>query len=169
MSDPWELDALDLQAYLARVGQAAAAPSLAALGDLQAAHVRTFCFDNIDVLLGQHPGVGLPAVQEKFVTRGRGGYCFEHATLFAAVLARLGYDVVRHLGRVGDSTSPRTHLVVLVQIDGQRVLCDPGIGRPPLDPIPLRDGAEVTAGGWTHRLLTTSEGEAGPAGRSIAG
>lgn len=161
MTDAWELAALDLEAYLARVGQPAAEPSLVALADLQTAHVRTFCFDNIDVLLGQHPGVGLPAIQEKFVVRGRGGYCFEHSTLFAAVLERLGYDVARHLGRVGDAMSPRTHLAVLVQVDGQRVLCDPGIGRPPLHPIPLADGAEITAGGWTHRLETLNEGEAG--------
>ena len=161
MTDPWQLDELDLDGYLARVGQPSSSPSLTALTDLQSAHVRTFCFDNIDVLLAQHPGVGLPAVQEKFVNRGRGGYCFEHATLFAAVLERLGYDVVRHLGRVGDSTSPRTHLVVLVDVDGQRVFCDPGIGRQPLAPIPLQDGAETTADGWTHRLKTTSEGDAG--------
>lgn len=161
MTHDWQLGALDLAAYLARVGQPAAEPSLAALSDLQTAHVRSFCFDNIDVLLRQHPGVGLPAVQGKLVARGRGGYCFEHATLFAAVLETLGYDISRHLGRVGDSTSPRTHLVVLVNVDGQRVLCDPGIGRPPLQPIPLADGAEVTAGGWTHRLRTTSEGDAG--------
>lgn len=161
MTDPWQLDELDLDGYLARVGQPSSSPSLTALTDLQSAHVRTFCFDNIDVLLAQHPGVGLPAVQEKFVNRGRGGYCFEHATLFAAVLERLGYDVVRHLGRVGDTTSPRTHLVVLVDVDGQRVFCDPGIGRQPLAPIPLQDGAEITADGWTHRLQQTSEGEGG--------
>jgi N-hydroxyarylamine O-acetyltransferase len=77
------------------------------------------------------------------------------------VLERLGYDVARHLGRVADAMSPRTHLAVLVQVEGQRVLCDPGIGRPPLQPIPLADGAEVTAGGWTHRLETLTEGEAG--------
>jgi len=51
--------------------------------------VRTFTFDNIDVLLGQHAGVSLNAIQDKFVGRGRGGYCFEHSTIFAAALERL--------------------------------------------------------------------------------
>lgn len=58
---------------------------------LHEAHVRAFTFDNIDLLLGTHPGVDLDAVQQKFVTRGRGGYCFEHAVLFSAAL-RLGTD-----------------------------------------------------------------------------
>ena len=91
-----------------------ATPSRASLDELHEAHVRAFTFDNVDVLLGRHPGVSLDAVQEKFVGRGRGGYCFEHSTLFAAVLERLGYDVRRHLGRVGDPAAgtqqARTHM-----------------------------------------------------------
>src|SRR6476469_4790016 len=114
----WQIDRLDLDAYLARLGVPAKEPSRSALAELHEAHVRTFTFDNIDVLLGQHPGVSLDAVQEKFVGRGRGGYCFEHSTIFAAVLHRLGYAVRRHLGRVGDPAAGtqqgRTHMVVEV-------------------------------------------------------
>ena len=98
-------------------------PSREALDELHEAHVRTFTFDNIDVLLGDHPGVGLAAVQGKFVGRGRGGYCFEHSTMFAAAAQRLGYDVTRRLGRVGDAAAaPRTHFVVEIVLDGQRLL-----------------------------------------------
>jgi len=71
--DPWQLAELDLAAYLARVGQPELPPSRPALEALQEAHVRTFTFDNFDVLLGGHPGVRLPAVQAKFSRRGRGG------------------------------------------------------------------------------------------------
>src|SRR5215207_733437 len=115
---PWQIERLDLDAYLARIGVSGQPPSRAALDQLLEAHVRTFTFDNIDVLLDQHPGVGLDAVQEKFVGRGRGGYCFEHMVLFSAALERLGYDVERRLGRVGDpSVAPRTHCVVVVTVD----------------------------------------------------
>ena len=86
---PWHIDRLDLQGYLDAVGVTRRAPDLEALSELHEAHVRTFPFENIDVLLGNHPGVSLEAVQEKFVGRQRGGYCFEHATLFAAVVERL--------------------------------------------------------------------------------
>jgi N-hydroxyarylamine O-acetyltransferase len=151
---------LDLDAYLARTGAGAAAPSPEALADLLAAHVRTFPFDNIDVLLEQHPGVGLDAVAEKLVGRGRGGYCFEHATLFHAVLVALGYDATLRLARVGDpQAAPRTHLGVVVVLDGRRLLADPGIGVPPLGPIPLEDGAELDGGIWPHRIARVAEGE----------
>ena len=156
---PWLTELLDLDAYLARIGASASAPSRAALDALHEAHVRSFTFDNIDVLLDRHPGVRLDAVQEKFVGRGRGGYCFEHMVLFSAALTRLGYDVERRLGRVGDpSAAPRTHCVVVVTVDGDRLLADPGFGMSLLRPIPLLDGAEDDFGGWRYRLRSVPVG-----------
>src|SRR3954453_22359587 len=162
-ADDWGTDALDLEGYLARLGVPARTPSRQALDELHEAHVRTFTFDNIDVLLGRHPGVSLDAVQEKFVGRGRGGYCFEHATIFAAALERLGYDVRRHLGRVGDPATGqqqgRTHMVVEVVLDGHRLLCDPGFGMSLLRPIALADGAEDDyLPGWRYRTAGTDAG-----------
>ena len=154
---------IDLSAYLTRVGAAAEPPSYDALARLQAAHVRTFPFDHIDVLLDQHPGVALPVVAEKFVGRGRGGYCFEHATLFHAVVTELGYDATLRLARVGDpQEAPRTHLGVIVTFDGVRHLADPGIGVPPLAPIPLVDGAVLPGGIWAHEIRQVAEGPSGP-------
>ncbi len=159
---PWESEQLDVDGYLERVsasGVTGRAPSRAALDALHEAHVRTFTFDNIDVLLDQHPGVDLAAVQGKFVRRGRGGYCFEHGTLLAAALERLGYQVERRLGRVGDpAMSARTHCVVVVTIDGLRLLADPGFGISLLRPIPLEDGATDDHGGWTYRVRQVPEG-----------
>lgn len=170
MADPWTVDRLDLDAYLARTGATAEPPGLAALERLQVAHALTFPFDNLDVLLESHPGVALDQVQEKFIGRGRGGYCFEHATLFGAVLERLGYAVTRHLARVGPvGTSPRTHLVLLVDLDDGRWMVDPGIGRPPLGPIPLVDGADVTHSGWRHRLRRVGEGRSWALDRWVHG
>ncbi len=162
-TDEWQIDALDLTGYLARLRAPARDPGRDALAELHEAHVRAFTFDNIDVLLGQHPGVSLDAVQEKFVGRGRGGYCFEHSTIFAAALERLGYRVRRHLGRVGDPGSGtqqgRTHMVVEVVLDGRRLLCDPGFGMSLLRPIPLEDQAEDEhLPGWRYRVRQTAGG-----------
>lgn len=73
-ADPWEIDRFDLAGYLKRLGVPAREPSREALAELHEAHVRAFTFDNIDVLLGQHPGVDLDAVQAKFVGRRRGRF-----------------------------------------------------------------------------------------------
>jgi len=162
MSDAWQTDRLDLTGYLERLGVPAAPPSRAALDALHGAHVRTFTFDNIDVLLDQHPGVGLDALSDKFVQRGRGGYCFEHATVFAAALDRLGYDVERRLGRVGDPATGdvqgRTHMTVEVRLDGERLLCDPGFGMSLLRPAVLADGAVSDQSGWTYRVVRADLG-----------
>jgi arylamine N-acetyltransferase len=162
-TDDWQIDLLDLEGYLARLGVPAREPSRASLAELHEAHVRAFTFDNIDVLLGRHPGVSLGAVQEKFVDRGRGGYCFEHSTLFAAALERLGYQVRRHLGRVGDpdkgTQQGRTHMVVEVVLDGERLLCDPGFGMSLLRPIPIaEDSEDEYPSGWRYRLRRTGAG-----------
>jgi N-hydroxyarylamine O-acetyltransferase len=161
----WGVERLDLDAYLARIRQPAQPVSRSALDQLLEAHVRTFTFDNIDVLLEQHPGVALHAVQSKFVGRGRGGYCFEHSTLFAAALERLGYTVTRRLGRVGDpNEKARTHAVVVVTLDSEQLLCDPGFGFSTLRSIPLVDGAEDDYGGRVLRVIEVPEG----AGRAWA-
>jgi N-hydroxyarylamine O-acetyltransferase len=153
MDDPWRIGDLDLEAYLAHIGEPERAPSREALAALHRAHRRAFSFENLDVLLGQHPGVSLEAVQAKFVGGTRGGYCFEQITLFAAAVERLGYAVVRHLARVGHpSQSPRTHLVALVELDGERLLCDLGFGWSLLEPMPVHDGSEVEQDGWRFRI-----------------
>ena len=158
--DDWQSDRLDVDGYLQRLRVPPRSPSRGALAELQEAHVRAFTFDNIDVLLGRHPGVSLDAVQEKFVGRGRGGYCFEHCTIFAAALERLGYQVRRHLGRVGDpdagTQQARTHMVVEVVVAGERLLCDPGFGMSLLRPIAMTDGAQDDyLPGWRFRLRRT--------------
>lgn len=159
-ADPWQTATLDLDGYLARLGVPVRPPGRAALDELHEAHVRTFTFDNIDVLLGIHPGVTTAAVSAKFVGRGRGGYCFEHASLFAAALDRLGYDVVRHLGRVSSPTSvnARTHLVAVVSVGGETLLADPGFGMSLVRPIPLVDGAEDDHLGWRQRVKRVALG-----------
>lgn len=160
-ADDWQIELLDLDGYLERLDVPARDPGRFALAELHEAHVRTFTFDNIDVLLGQHPGVSLDDIQHKFVVRGRGGYCFEHCTLFAAALERLGYQVRRHLGRVGDpeagTQQGRTHMVVEVVLDGRRLLCDPGFGMSLLRPIPMAEGAEDDyLPGWRYRMRRTA-------------
>ncbi|MBN9607197.1 MAG: arylamine N-acetyltransferase [Actinomycetales bacterium] len=136
------------------------APSVAALAALQLEHVRRYTFDDLDVLLEQHPGVALEAVRAKFEERGRGGYCFEHVTLFADRLRQLGYRLEVRLGRVGPGAAQaRTHAVIVVELPGEldgvaadRWLVDPGFGFSLTAPVPLVEGAIAHPGGWEYRV-----------------
>lgn len=153
MTSEWNTETLDLDAYLRRIGHARVTASVDALHSLHSAHVRAIPFENVDVILGAHPGIELDAIQAKVVARQRGGYCYEHALLFAAALERLGFEVQRRVARVQPHKSgPRTHMLLLVRVDGQEFLADVGFGAGQLFPTPLKDGAIVNQAGWDHRL-----------------
>ncbi|MGJ7907256.1 arylamine N-acetyltransferase family protein [Actinopolyspora sp. H202] len=153
-TDEWSVATVSVDAYLTRIGQPEpAVPSVAALHSLHEAHVRTIPFENIDVLLGSHPGLGLREIQHKLVGRNRGGYCYEHALLFAAVLERLGFTVSRHMARVQPlHPGPYSHMMLLVSFEEGAYLADVGFGAGVPRPMPLRDGAEVDQYGIRHRL-----------------
>jgi N-hydroxyarylamine O-acetyltransferase len=153
MTNEWGIERLDLTAYLERIDQPTGSASVDTLHRLHAAHVRTIPFENVDVVLGTHPGLELDVIQAKLVGRQRGGYCYEHALLFAAVLETLGFEVERRVARVQPHKSgPKTHMNLLVRIDGEEWLADVGFGAGILHPMPLKDGAVVDQAGWDHRL-----------------
>jgi N-hydroxyarylamine O-acetyltransferase len=145
----------DLDAYFERVNWRGSAPtkSYATLAGLLEAHMRSIPFENFDVLLGRGVRLDIDGLQAKLVAARRGGYCFEHSTLLAAALERIGFAPVRHTGRVivfvPLSQSPRTHMFLTVEADGARCVVDSGFGS--RLPVPL-DGAGVPAGRPTHRF-----------------
>ncbi|RKT82622.1 N-acetyltransferase [Saccharopolyspora antimicrobica] len=153
--DEWQTEKADLEGYLARIGHPAVpGPSVAALRSLHEAHVQAIPFENVDVVLGQHPGTELDTIYDKLVRRRRGGYCFEHALLFAAVLENLGFDVERRMARVEpDGSGYRTHMMLRVRVEGADHLADVGFGAGMLSPMPFEDGAVVDQAGWRHRLV----------------
>lgn len=152
-TDEWDIATVDIDAYLHRIGHPRVPPSANALRSLHEAHVRAIPFENVDVVLGTHRGLALDVISNKLVHRHRGGYCYEHALLFAAVLERLGFVVQRGMARVQPHRSGlRTHMMLTVRGDGIDHLVDVGFGAGMLYPMPLRDGAVVNQAGWEHRL-----------------
>ncbi|TDD18744.1 arylamine N-acetyltransferase [Kribbella turkmenica] len=154
----WEIDELDLDAYLDRIRHPRVTPSADGLRSLHRAHVLAIPFENIDVVLGTHPGIGPAAIQAKLVGRRRGGYCYQHTLLFAAALERLGFEVERRVARVQPHKSgPRTHALPKVGAGGQEFLADVGFGAGQLYPTPLKDGVIVDQGGWDDRLTVDGD------------
>ena len=142
--------AVDLGGYLARIGyQGAALPHLGTLRALHALHPAAIPFENLDPLLGLPVPLDLSSLQHKMVRGGRGGYCFEHNTLFKAVLEAVGFKVTGLIARArwivtpDAPPTPRTHMMLCVELDGERWLCDVGFGgHLAAAPIRLRLGVE---------------------------
>jgi N-hydroxyarylamine O-acetyltransferase len=170
VTDVWSVGVLDLDAYLKRIGYTGSSePSQASLAGLYRAHLAAIRFENLDVFLRGAVDVSLEAIQDKIVYRGRGGYCYEQAQLFGAVLERLGFGVERLLARVGPdgpAARPRTHLTLRVRADGGVWLADPGFGSSPPAPLPLphppplgryRSGGPQEADGWVYEVVPDTE------------
>ncbi len=164
LPDAWSVGLLDLDAYLKRIGYPGpTGPSEATLAGLYRAHLAAIRFENLDVFLRGSVDVSMEAIQDKIVYRGRGGYCYEQAQLFAAVLERLGFGVERLLARVGPdgpAARPRTHLTLRVRADGGIWLADPGFGSSPPAPLSLRryrSGGPQETDGWIYEVAPDSE------------
>jgi N-hydroxyarylamine O-acetyltransferase len=160
-------DRPDVDAYLRRIRFAGnVAPTYATLAALVRAHATAIPFENLDVLLRRPIRLDLDALQQKLVVARRGGYCFEHATLVAAVLEAIGFAPVRHTARVTLymplAAAPRTHMVLTVPIEGRTFVVDPGFGGlAPDRPVPLtgsgnaRDSSHWMERSGCHWILRT--------------
>jgi N-hydroxyarylamine O-acetyltransferase len=123
---------LDLGAYLRRIGlEGPPRADLAGLRALHLAHATTIPFENLDIQMGHPIRLDLGSLQAKLVHRRRGGYCFEHNTLFLAVLRALGFEIFPCEARVRlgmSGLAPRTHMLLVVKLEGALWLCDVGFG-----------------------------------------
>jgi N-hydroxyarylamine O-acetyltransferase len=146
-----------LHDYLLRIGVEDGLPATAeTLRRLHVAHREAFLFENVAIQTGGAISVELDAIERKFIDEGRGGYCFEHNTLFAAVLRDLGFAPVALLGRVRRGPPERwarTHMVLRVPVDGDDWLADVGFGGVGLlEPIRLREGPVSDQAGLAYTL-----------------
>ncbi len=150
---------MQISDYLNRLGLSAAPlPSLAGLSLLQDHHMRHVPFENLDVLLGRPLNLSPEVLFDKIVTHRRGGYCFELNTLYARLLAAIGFKPVPMMARVWlrdpPDTPPRTHLVNRVEIDGEDWISDVGFGgRAARVPLKIEDGYEMDDGDGRIRIL----------------
>lgn len=154
---------IDLDAYLARIGWSGERrPTVDVLRSVHRAHMLGIPFENLDPVLGRAPSLALPDLEAKLVRGERGGYCYEHNTLFAAALTALGFRVTLLAARVlvgskpGD-VRPRTHMLMLAHVPGEPVpyVSDVGFGSigALLEPLPLTADVELRDAPRRHRLV----------------
>jgi N-hydroxyarylamine O-acetyltransferase len=137
----------DLDSYLERIGYTGSrTPTLATLRALHRLHPLAIPFENLNTLLRRPVPLDLPSLERKLVHSRRGGYCFEQNLLFKHALGALGFETKALAARVvwerpAGELRARTHMVLLLALEGRRYLCDVGFGgltlTAPLELVPL--------------------------------
>lgn len=148
--------------YLNRIGyNGETRPDLSTLIALMSAQLQSVPFENTEVQAGRIPSLIPEDINTKIVTNHRGGYCYEVNGLFAMALTAIGFEWSFAGARpmFYPSRRPKTHLVVIVTIEGKKYLCDTGFGGYGLrEPIKVEDGEIVEQCGDQFRItLQNSE------------
>jgi N-hydroxyarylamine O-acetyltransferase len=123
-----------LDAYFEHIGyRGPRTPTLETLAAIQAHHTRAIPFENLTPFLKQPVVLEIPALVEKIVHGGRGGYCFEHNFLLRHALREIGFAVTGLAARVrwnvpDDATTARGHMLLRIDLGGETYFVDAGFG-----------------------------------------
>jgi N-hydroxyarylamine O-acetyltransferase len=146
---------MDVDAYLARIGATRPATvDAAALRELQERHLAAVPFENLDVILGVPIELDEARLVAK-VTGGRGGYCYELNTAFAALLRALGAEVSMLAAAVHGPAGlgpPFDHMALRVDL-AEPWLVDVGFGRFSIHPLRFDSRADQADPAGTFRLV----------------
>lgn len=148
-----------LTAYFARIGWSdSASVDIETLKALHLLHNGAIPFENLDVLMPREMQLDDLSLEEKLVTARRGGYCFEQNGVFERALREIGFNVRSLLGRVvlanPSSLPPRTHRLLLVELQGEQWIADVGFGGQTLTaPIRLQADIEQQTPHGEYRLV----------------
>jgi N-hydroxyarylamine O-acetyltransferase len=125
---------INLDAYFERIGytgsRSVTADTLAAIHEH---HPRAIPFENLNPFLGWPVRLDVRSLEQKLVSDRRGGYCYEHNILLSDVLRQLGFQVRWLAARVlwnvpAGTVRPRSHMLLLVDLDGRQHIADVGFG-----------------------------------------
>lgn len=137
------MTAFDLNAYFKRIRYSGSrTPNLATLKAIHALHPAAIPFENLNPLLGIPVLLDSPSLKSKLIDAQRGGYCFEHNLLLKEALEALGFPVTSLAARViwnrsDDAITSRSHMLLLVEVEGEQYIADVGFGGQTLT-APLR-------------------------------
>ena len=153
---------MNLEGYLDRI-QFSGTPSedLATLKQIHHQHLLHIPYENVDVQLGTPLDFDRERIYDKLVTRQRGGWCYEMNGLMSWALQEIGFSVARMSGGVMRETDGDgqmgNHLVLEVNLAGQKWLADVGLGDGARYPIPIQPDTHEQ-GGLTYGLKRLDDG-----------
>ena len=147
---------MQIQPYLQRIQyNGPLHVDLETLRALHRAHLFAVPFENLDIHLKRPIILDEARIYDKIVNHSRGGFCYEHNGLFAAIIRQLGFEVAMIEARVGakdwERGLPFDHMALVVTLD-ERWLVDVGFGDSFLEPLRLDDNNEQRQSNGTFRL-----------------
>jgi N-hydroxyarylamine O-acetyltransferase len=156
-----EMDSTDTAAYLRRIGYSGPLePAPDTLRGLHRAHIETVPFENLDIIAGRAISLDTDRLFEKVVRQRRGGFCYELNSLFAALLAALGFRLdllsARAVCADGSFGPPFDHLALAVHLD-EPYLADVGYGGAFREPLRLRLDVEQRQPEGAYRLIPAGD------------
>jgi len=150
-----------LSDYLSRINyNGKTRPDLSTLAALMSAQLQSVPFENTEVQAGRIPSLIPEEITTKIIMNGRGGYCYEVNGLFAMALNAIGFEYYFAGARpmFYPSRRPKTHLVVIVTIEGKEYLCDTGFGGYGIrEPLEVVDGNITVQNGDRFRLELSND------------
>jgi N-hydroxyarylamine O-acetyltransferase len=121
----------ELPKYLNRICMhSAAGADIASITEMMRCQLFSVPFENLDVQAGKAVSLVAEDIVDKLVHHHRGGYCFEVNGLFAMALGALGveYQFVAARPLLFAHLRPKTHMALVVNLQGEKWLCDLGFG-----------------------------------------
>jgi len=151
----------NLSDYLSRIGYTGEVrPDIATLARLMQQQLRSIPFENTEVQAGRIPSMVPEDIVEKVINRRRGGYCYEVNGVFAMALSAIGFEWYFAGARsmLYPTRRPKTHMVLIVRVEGRNYLCDSGFGGYALHaPMVIEEGEVVQD--WDRFRLEIIDGE----------
>ncbi len=153
----------DINDYLKRIGfTAEISINRETLFGIVSSQLQSVPFENISVQKGKVPSLVPEDIVKKIVHENQGGYCYEVNGLLAMALGSIGfpYRIAAARPMTYSELRPRTHMVLVVEADGQEWLCDAGFGGYGLrEPLALGNSSDVTQGDDRYRIEKDERGE----------
>jgi N-hydroxyarylamine O-acetyltransferase len=120
-----------LQQYFDRIGfQESGKVDIETITDMMRCQLFTVPFENLDVQAKKVVSLVPEEIVTKILHKRRGGYCYEVNGLFAMALQAMGipYQFVAARPMFYPVKRPRTHMALVLTLDGIPWLCDLGFG-----------------------------------------
>jgi N-hydroxyarylamine O-acetyltransferase len=150
----------DLDGYLERIGYSGPqTPTFGTLAQIHLRHTEAIPFENLNPFLKWPVSLDVRSLEQKLIREGRGGYCFEHNLLLRHALEALGFETTGLAARVlwkraPGEPSPRTHMLLLVDLNDRAYIADVGFGGLTLTaPLRLDPDVEQRTPHETFRLV----------------